>query len=204
MRLDVAYRLFNHLTLGLACACLIEAERPFLPGLAFCLAPFLGLVAVAFLTEGRWVLPVWGANVLGALIAGGAVAWVVVQVREDNWTQQVPLAVAVVPHLGPLLMALMLVKLFRRPGPAGVGEFWLLQGLGLLQVGLGCVLANGPAFGPLLAAYLAAALPCLALHYLRREQLAAARIPEPVRVPSSLRIGWAVRNWAAAACSRWR
>jgi transglutaminase-like putative cysteine protease len=181
MRLDVVYRLLNHLALGLACACLIEAERPFLPGLVFCLAPFLGLVAVAFLAEGRWVLPVWGANVLGALIAAGAVGWVVVQTQEDNWTQHVPLAVAVVPHLGPLLMALMLVKLFRRPGPAGQGEFWLLQGLGLLQVGLGCVLASGAAFGALLVAYLAAALACLALHYLQREQAAAGRAAAPVR-----------------------
>jgi hypothetical protein len=64
MRLDVVYRLLNHLTLALACACLVEAERPFLPALTFCLAPFLGLVVVAYLTEGRWVLPVWGANVL--------------------------------------------------------------------------------------------------------------------------------------------
>jgi hypothetical protein len=183
MRLDVVYRLLNHLTLALACACLVEAERPFLPALTFCLAPFLGLVVVAYLTEGRWVLPVWGANVLGALIAAGAVGWLVVQTREDDsWTQHVPLAVAVVPHLGPLLIALTLVKLFRRPGPAGLGEFWLLQGLGLLQVGLGCVLASGAAFGALLVAYLAASLACLALHYLRREQ-AAARASGEGRLP---------------------
>src|SRR5579872_1729826 len=183
MRLDVVYRLLNHLTLALACACLVEAERPFLPALSFCLPPFLGLVVVAYLTEGRWVLPVWGANLLGALIAAGAVVWLVVQTREDDsWTQHVPLAVAVVPHLGPLLIALTLVKLFRRPGPVGLGEFWLLQGLGLLQVGLGCVLASSAAFGALLVAYLAASLACLALHYLRREQ-AAARAGGEGRLP---------------------
>jgi transglutaminase-like putative cysteine protease len=173
MRLELLYRLLTYLTLALACAGLIEAERPFLPGLVFCLAPLLGLMAVAFLTEGRWVLPVWGANVLGVVIAAGAVGWVVVQTRGDNWTQHVPLAVAVVPHLGPLVMALLLVKLFRRPASGAPGDFWLLQGLGLLQVGLGCVLATGATFGALLVAYLAAALACLALHYLQREQAAA-------------------------------
>jgi transglutaminase-like putative cysteine protease len=189
MRLEMLYRLLNHLTLALACACLIEAERPFLPGLAFCLLPLLGLVVVAFRTEGRWVLPVWGANVLGALIAGGAVGWVVVQTQEDdNWTAHVPLAVAVVPHLGPVVMALMLVKLFRRPASGGAGDFWLLQGLGLLQVGLGCILATGATFGALLVAYLAAALACLALHYLQREKAAASMRNEEgllFRIPHS-------------------
>lgn len=67
---------------------------------------------------------------------------------------------AVLPYTGPLLMAALLVKVFR---PRGPGDFWRLQGLGLMQVGLGCVLAAGPEFGGLLLAYLAMlshASPC--------------------------------------------
>jgi hypothetical protein len=60
-------------------------------------------------------------------------------------------------------MLLLLVKLFR---PQEVRDFWLLQGLGLLQVALGCVLAVDLVFGALLLGYLACALGCLTLFHL--------------------------------------
>src|SRR5262245_59179957 len=60
MRPDLGFRLLHYLTLALAGACLIVAEGPFLPDFHLALAPFLVLVALAFLLDGRWVLPAWG------------------------------------------------------------------------------------------------------------------------------------------------
>ena len=109
MRIDGAFRLLSHATLGLACVCLIEADELFLPGLRLGTFPVLALVGLACWAEGRWVLPAWGANVLGVAIAGGAVAWLAHAHGDETWAQEVPLHTAVVPYLGPLLIALLLV-----------------------------------------------------------------------------------------------
>ena len=163
MFLDRWFRLSVYLTLGLSCAALAFADADFLPGLQVCLAPVLALLVLAWWAEGRWTLPVWGANVLGALIAAGAAYWLMTQFSDgESQIARLPMPLALLPAFGPLVIAALLVKLFR---PRRPGDFWRLQGLGLLQVGLGCVLADGPEFGILLAAYLVSALACLALHY---------------------------------------
>jgi hypothetical protein len=175
MKLDRWFRLLTHVALGLSCTCLVYAEVPFLPGLQVCLLPLLVLLVVAYRLDGSWVLPAWGANLLGALIAAAAGIWLALQLNdEESWTIQVPLLGALLPYLGPVLMALLVVKLFR---PSGPGDFWLVQGMGLLQVGLGCVLATGAVFGLLLIAYLACGLSCLSLHY----QCAANGSPRTAR-----------------------
>jgi hypothetical protein len=168
MRPERWFRLLNHATLGLACMCLVFAEEPFLPGVQLLLAPVWVLLAAAWWGEGRWVVPVLWANLLGLLIIAGGVAWLGWLLSDpESWIYTAPMPAGLVPPLGPVLLALLLVKLFRPRGPA---DFWLLQGMGLLQVGLTCVLGTGPEVGGLLAAYLAAGLGCLAAHY-----LAAAR-----------------------------
>ena len=142
---------------------LVFAESSFLPDLQVYLAPVLALLVLGWWAEGRWSLPAWGANVLALLIAGGGLAWLATQLGEqDSLLTLVPLQLALVPYMGPLVMAALLVKVFR---PRGPGDFWRLQGLGLIQISLGCVLASGPEFGAVLAAYLACALTCLALRY---------------------------------------
>jgi transglutaminase-like putative cysteine protease len=163
MNLDRWFRLSCYLTLGLSCAALVFAESFFLPGLSVCLAPVLALLLLAWWVEGRWSLSVRGVNFLGLIIAAGGVTWLVTQVLdEDSLLSRVSPHLALVPYMGPLVMAALLVQVFR---PRQPGDFWRLQGLGLVQVSLGCVLAAGPEFGALLAAYLASALTCLALHY---------------------------------------
>jgi transglutaminase-like putative cysteine protease len=163
MILDRWFRLSVYLTLGLSCAALSFADADFLPGLQACLAPVLALLVLAWWAEGRWTLPAWGANVLGVLIAAGAAYWLMKQFSDsESQIAQLPMPLALLPAFGPLVIATLLVELFR---PRRPGDFWWLQGLGLLQVGLGCVLADGPEFGILLAAYLVSALACLALHY---------------------------------------
>src|SRR5690348_5571715 len=127
MRLERAYRLVDHLTLAAAGLCLICAEQPFLPSLPLCLLPFFGLVLAASWTQGRWVLPAWAANLLGLFICVATTWWLVLRLRNPTvWSYEMPVPVSLVPHLGPLLLALLLVKLFR---PRGRGDFWLLQGI---------------------------------------------------------------------------
>ncbi len=160
---DFWFRLFNHATLALAGVCLVHGEAYFLPLLPWCLLPYLVLLVAAFRAEGRWVLPAWGANVAGVLIVVGIALWARAQPAGPGDIKGLPIPVRMVPYAGPFLMALLTVQLFR---PRGPNDFWLLQGMGLLQVALGCVLASGALFGLLMAVYLACALGCLVLHYL--------------------------------------
>ncbi|HWG42533.1 MAG TPA: transglutaminase domain-containing protein [Gemmataceae bacterium] len=163
------FRLSSYLTLGLSCGLLVSAEAFFLPNLHVCLAPMLALLLLAWWVEGRWSLPVWGVNLLAALIAVGGITWLAMHFSDDDsWLMRVPLHLALMPYTGPLLMAALLVKVFQQRQPS---DFWRLQGLGLMQVGLGCVLAADLEFGGWLAAYLASAPAALALRY--RQSVAA-------------------------------
>jgi hypothetical protein len=153
--------LLSHLALALAGVCLTCAELDFLPELAIALPVYLGLVCLSWWLGRCWTLPMWAANVLGVLIAGGAALWVWYGLSDEGtWTQEVPLPGVIIPYLGPVLMALLLVRLFR----SSPGDFWALQALGLLQVALGCVLAGDTLFSLLLLPYLVVALCALAAH----------------------------------------
>src|SRR5262249_22995870 len=146
---------------GLALAC---AEVDFLPEVPFFGVVYLALVGVSWWGAGRWTLPTWAANGLGLLIAAASAGWIAARmgdVSANLMLQDVPVTAALVPYLGPVLMALLLVRLFR---PRVPGDFWVLQGLGLLQVALGCVLTSSTLFGVVLLAYLVAALCALAAH----------------------------------------
>src|SRR5262249_36655387 len=148
------------------------------------------LVLAACFAEGRWVLPVWGANLLGLAIAAGGAWWMAYQLgQSDNPLLDVPLPSALVPHFGPVLMALLLVLLFR---PRSPGHFWLVQAIALWQVALACLLAPGGVFGLLLTAYLASALGCLVLHHLYGDL--TDRAPGAGRGFGPMRLGsWVVR-----------
>ncbi len=181
-RLNFWRRLFHHTALGLASACLLYAEAFFLPGaLLVVLYLLAGVQILAFAAEGRrWVLPSWAANLLAGAVAGGGVAWIAAELnRSDSVLASLPLPAGLLPYIGPILIGLLVVKLFRPPTPR---DFWLLQGVGALQVALACVLATNPEsgilFGGLLAAYLAFALGRLALHYFEEEQR-AGNSPSP-------------------------
>jgi transglutaminase-like putative cysteine protease len=177
MRPDRRSGVLEYATLGVASVCLLVAEAPFFVTRGFSvapsvlIAPVLVLLAIAWWGNGRWVLPVWGANVVALLILAGTAVWVYsLSSDNDSWFYYVPMPAGLVPLMGPLLPALMLVRLFRPRGPA---DFWLLQGMGVVQVALACVLATGPELGGLLAAYLVCGLGCLAEHYLLAGRFAA-------------------------------
>jgi hypothetical protein len=167
------FRLLEYLTLGLACCCLIYAETVFLPGLEWGVPVAAAVLLLAWLLEGRWLLPAWGANLLAVAIVAAIGAWMAVQLRDhESLLYNAPMPAGLVPPLGPVLTALLLVRLFR---PRGPGDFWLLQGMGLLQVALACVLGTGAELGVLLAAYLVCGLGCLAGYQLLAGLRAAGR-----------------------------
>ena len=193
MFLDHGFRLAGYLTLGLSCSALVFAETPFLPDLPICLPPVLALLLLAWWVEGRWRLPNWGANILGFFIAAGGIAWLVRQLAEtDSLLTRIPLHLALLPYMGPLLLAALLVKVF---GSHNASDFWRLQGLGLMQIGLGCVLDGGPVFGSLMVAYFAAALACLVLRYRMSAAYGLAACP-----PSGKRLS---AGWLVAFALRW-
>jgi hypothetical protein len=160
---DFWFRLFNHATLALAGVCLVHGEAYFVPLLPWCLVPYLLLLVAAFGSEGRLVLPELWANVAGVTIVIVMSLWVRYQPGGPGVLKGLEVWVRLVPFIGPFMMALLTVQLFR---PRGPNDFWYLQGMGLVQVALGCVLASSPLFGLLMAVYLTCAIGCLALHYL--------------------------------------
>jgi hypothetical protein len=164
MHADRWFRLLHHATLAVACICLLNAEQTFLPGVQWMMAPVVLIVALAWRMEGRWRLPVWAANVLGiALLAGFSLLLRHLLQDPNSWLQTARMPAGIVPLLGPLLIGLLLVRLFR---PRVAADFWLLQGFGALQVSLACVIGTGVELGLLLPLYLACALGCLVEHFL--------------------------------------
>ncbi|MBY0229230.1 MAG: hypothetical protein K2W96_08140 [Gemmataceae bacterium] len=135
MLADRTHRPLHFLALGLAGVCLTLAELPFLPWLPVGLVLYLLLVLAAHHHAGRFVLSEGMANLLGLGIAVGAGFWIFHRASGpgEDWAVEVGLSAALVPYLGPVLMALLCVRLFRPRSPS---DFWLLQGLGLLQVAL--------------------------------------------------------------------
>ncbi len=171
MRLDPVFRASVYLTLALAALCLASADDAFLPGMMLFLIPIEVLIGLAGFLEGRWSLTPFWSNLIGLLIAVGSGLWIAWHVTSpaNQWFRYAPYPVALLPYAAPLVMVLMLAKLFRSAsGP----DFWMLQSIGLMQVALACTLASDLTFGVWLLAYLACALWSLGLHARYRQEAA--------------------------------
>ncbi len=170
MSLPAVFRLSFYLTMALACVYLGSAEFYFLGWMWIFLGATLVLVALAYRAEGHWALSARAANGLGLVIAISSVLWLLANLLRDEETLLIggyPWPTVLLPYVGPLLMVLFLIKLFR---PKVLADFWTIQTLGLMMVTLACVLAGDPLFGLILVLYLAALLWSLALFYLLRAQ----------------------------------
>jgi hypothetical protein len=160
---DRTHHLLVHVTLALAGVCLTLAEVTYLPEITLVLPFYVGFVGLSWWQGQRKALAAWLANVLALILTGGAILWMAVRSGsiEESWSRDVPIAVLLIPYLGAVLMALSILRLFRPPTPV---DFWMLQGLGVLQVALGCVLASGLLFDISLIAYLIVAGCAVACH----------------------------------------
>src|SRR5437899_2739842 len=131
-------------TRGCSPGCLLYAEAFFLPTpLLACLYLLAAVQVLAFAADGRrWVLPAWAANFLAVTVLSVGCFWVCMQLSSpDSVLADLPLPAGLLPYVGPVLIYLLVIKLFRPRTPR---DFWLLQGVGALQVALACVLATSP------------------------------------------------------------
>lgn len=209
MSLQSAFRLSFYLTLGMACTCLASAETYFFDWTEYSLLGVLACIGIAYWVEGRWHINQSNANHLGLFIAMGAAGWILYSLprsEQDVIDAGVPWPAGLLPHLGPLLVLLLLVKLFR---PKHLADFWVLQAIALMMATLGCVLASDLVFGLLLVVYVASLIWCLSLYYMVREQVQGtasdpaliplfAATPVDAFVPWRLAGLWRVTRWTAA------
>ena len=173
MRLEALFHLSFYLTLALAAVCLALPSTFFLPWMPVFVLVVLGLLWLAWRREGAWVLSETAANHLGVFIAIGAAGWILFKIprSEDELVMTgVNWPAGLLPHLGPLLMILLVVKVFR---PKRLPDYWVIQTMGLMMVTLAAVLADHHTFGLLVVLYLASLIWSLALYYPVRERALA-------------------------------
>lgn len=193
----------------MACACLAQAETFFLLGFPLvCMPLVVTAFTLAWRQEGRWIITETTSNYLGIFIGLATGGWILLQLPrsdQDLIAVGVPWPAGLLPHLGPLLLVLLVVKLFR---PKQLADFWIIQTIGLMLVTLACVLAGDALFMALLLLYLASLLWCLALFHLYRARHPAGTAPlfvpndastgPPIGKPAHLPSGPALRGDAAA------
>jgi transglutaminase-like putative cysteine protease len=163
---DHTFRLSTYLTLAIACVALGYAEWDYLPEVtAFSAAAVIALVA-AFRTEGRFTLSLTASNWVGGALCLLAVGWIAMNWRNDmSLIHTLPWPAGLLPFLGPVVMAVVVAKLFR---PKHVGDWWGMQGLGLAAVGLAGSLSEDLVFFLLLGVYAVVGVWSLTLFYHRR------------------------------------
>lgn len=194
MNLQQVFRLSTYICLAMATFCLAYTD-PVTP-IGFYLAVWV-LLVVAFLVHDRWAMPSHVANLLAVVIFLVWLFWFYAGIRNPALQDLSPdLFRAMLPRIGPLLCILLLAKLFR---PKLASDYWLLHGLGLVQVALSCVLAlsnrvdrEEPGFPLLLLGYTLSGVWSMMSFLLHREagagnaesrQVSAAS--PPIRMP-----GW--------------
>ena len=150
--LDPQLHFLGHLALALSTTCLLESEMAFVPGLIMFLPLFYAFLWISYVSKGRRILATSVSNFLGVLISVLGCLWVFSKISRDAGTpQSLPMPTALVPFVGPILAFLVMLRLF---GPKGRRDFWILQGMGMLQVSLACVLTTGTIFAFLFSSYL--------------------------------------------------
>ena len=150
--LDPQLHFLGHLALALSTTCLLESEIAFVPSLIMFLPLFYGFLWISYVSKGRRILATSVSNVLGILISVLGCFWVFSKVSRDaGISQSLPMPTALVPFVGPILAFLVMLRLF---GPKGRRDFWILQGMGMLQVSLACILTTGTIFAFLFSTYL--------------------------------------------------
>lgn len=209
MRLEALFHFSFYLTLALAAVCLALPSTFFLPWMPLFVLAMLALLFLAWRCEGAWVLSEMAANHLGVFIAIGAAGWILFQIprsEDDLVVTGVNWPAGLLPHLGPLLMILLVVKLFR---PKRLPDYWVIQTMGLMMVTLAAVLADHHTFGLFLMLYLASLVWSLALYYPVRERalvdaaLAANHVPLFGRAAAQapLLVPW--RLWGLPRTAQW-
>jgi len=183
MHLEKWFHFWFYATLAVGSVCLALPTTFFVPWMPALLTVTLVLLFLAWRHEGSWVLSDTAANYVGVFIALGAAGWILFQVprsEDDLIAGGVPWPAGLLPHLSPLLMMLLMVKVYR---PKRLPDFWVIQTIGLMTVTLAAVLADAPLFGIFLIVYLVCLVWCLALYHPVREQRLLRATAEAAQIP---------------------
>lgn len=149
---DPQLNFLAHLTLSISTTCLVESENQFVPGFLALLPFFYALLWISFAGKGERTVSPWMTNVIGLSVAGVGIGWVLYKINSaSSMAVALPMPTALVPLVGPILGFLVMLRLF---GSKGLRDFWVLQGMGILQVSLACVLTSGTYFALLFFPYL--------------------------------------------------
>ena len=141
----------------------------------------LFLLGAAYALEGRFELSLKDANIVGLFLAVVLGLWIIFQlVRPPTGLgETIPWPARGIVYMGPVLMLLIPAKLLR---PKHVGDYWTMQGLGLLTVAVACAVASDGVFVVVFVAYAVTFVWSLVTFHLFRElgpQLAATRTVAP-------------------------
>jgi protein-glutamine gamma-glutamyltransferase len=183
MHLEKWFHFWFYATLAVGSICLALPTTFFVPWMPVLLTVTLVLLFLAWRNEGWWILSDAAANYVGVFIALGAAGWILFQVprsEDELIAGGVPWPAGLLPHLSPLLMMLLIVKVYR---PKRLPDFWVIQTIGLMTVTLAAVLADAPIFGVFLIAYLVCLVWCLALYHPVREQRLLNATAEAAHIP---------------------
>jgi transglutaminase-like putative cysteine protease len=173
MRVDRAFLKSFYLSLAWGCACFAYVAFLEYPWEVLYAAPPLALLlAVAYAAEGRWSLSIRVSNGLALAVAACAGAYFSRFFSQGGPKLDADWPLRVLPHMGFWLLVMMVLKLFR---PKHVGDYWVIYGMGLLAVGLGCLLESDFPLGLLLIGYTFTSAWSLGLFYLHREHLRTLR-----------------------------
>ena len=140
-----SFRTSLYLSLALAVLAMGVAGGDLLPEIPFVTAFCLILLGVAYALEGRFELSLRDANLVGLFLFALLGLWAIFQVVRPSTglTDQLPWPASALPYLAPVLMILIPAKMLR---PKHVGDYWAMQGLGLLAMALACAMASDGEF----------------------------------------------------------
>jgi hypothetical protein len=171
VRLPLLFHLSVYLTVAMATLGLGYAETGYLSEITIFCVPVLLLLLLGYALEGRWALSTRGSNFVAVAIAAASVGWLILsfKFRPPEWLATAPWPASVLPFAAPILMLLLLAKLYR---PKQIADYWAIHLIGLIEVALTCVLALEPLSGVFLVAYLVSAIWSLMLFHQYQAQLA--------------------------------
>ncbi len=179
MPTDSTFRLSLYATLALACLCVGYAEHELFPEVPYIAAGVITALIVLYQLEGRVpLLTIPDANRLGLVVGLGNLVWAGYHLLKSFQKQEmskVPLQLLIVALFGPLLMTLMPAKLARRE--KHVGDYWALQGAGLVAVCLSGAMTEDTVSFVLIGIYAVVAIWSLMLFYLHRSSGTIPLIP---------------------------
>ena len=207
--LSLPFRIATYYTLLMACLALGYSEWDLVPeSIAFTAVVVISLI-VSFFLEGKFALGLGKANLLGLGIGAVAVVWLAVKLTKLMQPANSALAnlswpASLLPYMGPLVMILIPAKLFR---PKHVGDWWTMQGIGLVTVVLASSMTDDPFFIVLVFLYAGGAVWSLSLFFSNRATGAIPPLPGQAQTRPQVLAGgdgerglwWHALLWLGAA-----